>query len=275
MKHGKRKISHMLVYLIAITLAVLWLVPLLWMILVSFKPKGSTVTVLSELLSRPFTLNNYAAVLASSIWRWTMNSLVVCVATLAGTLVLGSMAAFALSYLEFRGKKFLFWFIIAGMMVPIEAELIPLYRIMIQFKMVNTYASLILPALAAPFSVFVLKQFFDGIPRDLSEAARIDGATVWRIYYSVFLPLSQSALIAVLIFTFIGSWNSYIWPFMSITSEKMMTVPVGLPMFQSFLGSDKTTPMAANFFASIPAIVIFLLSQRHIIKGVTMTGLKG
>ena len=160
-------------------------------------------------------------------------------------------------------------------MVPLEAELIPLYQTMVDFGLVNQYASLILPSLAGPFGVFVLKQFFDGIPRELAEAARIDGAGVVRIYLNIFLPLGQSALVAVLIFTFIGSWNSYIWPFMAITSEKMMTVPIGLPMFQSFLGSDKTVPMAANFFASIPAIVIFLLCQKHIIKGVAMSGLKG
>jgi multiple sugar transport system permease protein len=275
MRSRKNTLGKLLVYAAAIALAVIWLTPLIWMILVSIKPKGTPVTVMAKLFSPPFTLDNYLKVLDSSIWQWSVNSLIVCGVTLLGTLVLDSMAAYALSYLQFRGKKWLFWFILAGMMVPLEAELIPLYQIMVDFGLVNQYASLILPSLAGPFGVFVLKQFFDGVPHELAEAARIDGAGVVRIYLNIFLPLGQSALVAVLIFTFIGSWNSYIWPYMAITSDKMMTVPIGLPMFQSFLGSDKTVPMAANFFASIPAIVIFLICQKHIIKGVAMSGLKG
>lgn len=274
---AKRKptAGRMILYICAIILAVIWLAPTVWMVAVSFKPKNSAVTVLANLLSPPFTLDNYRAVAESAIWLWMKNSLIVGVVSTLGALLIDALAAFALSYLRYPGRSAVFWFIMLAMMIPIEAQIIPMYQVMVQFGLMNSYLSIILPSLAGPFGVFVLKQFYDGIPRELAEAARIDGAGYWRIFWNIFLPLSRSSMVAVGLFVFIGSWNNFLWPFMVLTSDKRMTVPVGLPMFNSLMGSDMVMPMTACFIASIPTILLFLLFQKHIIKGVAMTGLKG
>lgn len=275
MKLRKSSPGRAALTVVAIAIAAVWLIPLIWMVLASLKPVGTPVTVLKELLSPPFTALNYQKVTGSPIWSWMFNSVLVASITTFGVIVIDSLAAYALSRIHFPGSKLLFWVVLAGLMIPVEAELIPLYQIIVEMNLINTYAALIFPGLAAPFGVFVLKQFFDGIPNELVEAAKIDGAGPCRIYYNIFLPLSRSSLIAVAIFTFLGSWNNYIWPFLAITKEKMMTVPIGLPMFQSIQGTDIIMPMAANVLASLPAILLFMVFQRHIIKGISMTGIKG
>lgn len=245
------------------------------MILASLKPQNSAVTILSNLIKEPFTFANYLEVSESQIWFWMKNSLFIGVVSTAVTIVVDAMAAYALSYLQYPGKKAIFWFIMLGMMIPIEAEIIPMYQEMVELGLTNTYASIILPTVAGPFGVFILKQFYDGIPRELAEAARIDGAGHGKIFWSIFVPLSKSSMFALGIFLFIGSWNNFLWPFMTLTSSKKMTVPVGLPMFNSLMGSDMVMPMAAAFVSSIPTIIVFLFFQKHIIKGITMSGLKG
>lgn len=271
----KLTFGRILIYLMAFGAAFVWLMPTVWMALASLKPKGSVITILGSLLKGPFTLDNYRVVSESAIWLWMKNSLVVGVISTLGALALDSLAAYALSYLRYPGRRWVFWFIMIAMMVPIETQVIPMYQVMLEFGLMNSYLALILPAVAAPFGVFILKQFYDGIPREIAEAARIDGAGHLRIFTSIFLPLSRSAMVAVGLFSFIGSWNNFLWPFMVITKESRMTVPVGLPMFSSTMGSDMIMPLAASFLASIPTILVFVLFQKHIIKGISMTGLKG
>ena len=275
MKRRKRTLQRGILYLLAIFCAFIWLAPVIWMILASLKPQNSAVTILSNLIKETFTVANYLEVSESQIWFWMKNSLFIGVVSTAVTIVVDAMAAYALSYLQYPGKKAIFWFIMLGMMIPIEAEIIPMYQEMVELGLTNTCASIILPTVAGPFGVFILKQFYDGIPRELAEAARIDGAGHGKIFWSIFVPLSKSSMFALGIFLFIGSWNNFLWPFMTLTSSKKMTVPVGLPMFNSLMGSDMVMPMAAAFVSSIPTIIVFLFFQKHIIKGITMSGLKG
>ena len=269
-------IGRVMLYLVSFALVGIWLVPLLWMILTSIKPDGTPVTVLTELIKPPFTLDNFRFVAGNaSVWRWTWNSAVIATLTTLGTLTLTSMAAFALSQMKFRGRTFVFWLIIAGLMVPTEATIIPLFQMMIDNGLVNSYRSIIFPSLAAPLGVLILKQFYDGIPHELVDAARIDGAGYTRIFFNIFIPLSRSAMAALAIFTFISSWNNFLWPYLAISSEKMMTLPIGIPLFQGSYAQELTIPMAANVLASLPAIAVFIIFERHIIKGITMTGIKG
>ncbi len=272
---GKVSKGRSVLYILSYVLVIIWLVPIIWMFATAIKPGGSAVTILTELFKAPFTLDNYNYVLNNAyIWRWTWNSLFVGIVTTILTLILNSMAAFALSRFNFVGKNIIFWIIIAGLMVPIEAKIIPLFQIMIDFGLVNSYQSLILPSLAAPLGVFILKQFYDGIPNELIEAAKIDGASLFRIYWSIFLPLSRSSMAALAIFTFITSWNNFLWPFLAVTEQKMMTLPVAIPTFQSAYTAELMIPMAANVLTSLPAIIAFVIFQKHIIKGITMTGIK-
>jgi multiple sugar transport system permease protein len=264
-----------LLYLGSYLLVLAWVIPIVWMFITSIKPGGSAVTVLGQLFKPPFTLGNYEYVLNNaSVWRWTWNSLYIAIVTTVLTIVLTSLAAFALSRLKFIGRNFIFWLIIAGLMVPVEAKIVPLFQIMVDFGLINSYSSIILPSLAAPLGVFILKQFYDAIPNDLIEAAKIDGAGWFRIYWGIFLPLSRSSMAALGIFTFVTSWNNFLWPLLAVNEEKMFTLPVGIPTFQSAYTAELMIPMAANVLASLPAILIFILFQKHIIKGITMTGIK-
>ncbi|NWQ40432.1 carbohydrate ABC transporter permease [Bacillus sp. EB106-08-02-XG196] len=269
------KPGRSLLYIFSYLLVIIWLVPMLWMVITAIKPDGSPVTVLSSLIKPPFTMDNYKFVSENaSIWRWTWNSVYIAFVTTGLTLLLTSMAAFALSRIPFKGNKLVFWIIIAGLMVPTEATIIPLFLMMVDNGLINSYSSIIFPSVAAPLGVLILKQFYDAIPKELVEAAEIDGASKLKIWWSIFLPLSRSSMAALGIFTFISSWNNFLWPYLAISDEKMMTLPIGIPLFQSGYAAELTIPMAANMLASLPALLVFILFQKHIIKGITMTGIK-
>ena len=263
------------IYAIAIITAVLWLIPLVWMILCSLKSPTSDMTMLSNFFSPPFTFENYIKLnFDSQIWRWTFNSLFVSFIVTFLTLIICSLMAYPLSQINFKGKKIMLALILIGLIVPAESTIIPLFQLVVKFKMVNTYSVLIFPCIASPLGVLILKQFYDAVPKDLVEAAEIDGAGWLRKWWTIFLPLSKTSLAALGIFTFIGSWNNYLWPLLAITDQNMMTLPIAIPMYQSAYGMNVAIPMTANVFASIPAIIVFLIFQKHIVKGITMTGIK-
>lgn len=256
-------------------LAALWIVPLAWMTLVALKPYTTAVNDILPLLKPPFTLDNFRQILAgSSILTWMFNSILVSALITVLTLALTSMAAFALSVLPFRGSGWVYWLIIAGMMIPIEAMVVPLYMTMDDLNLIDTHTALILPGIAAPLGVIILKQFYDAIPKDLINAAVMDGAGPWHVFWHVFVPLSKSSMAALAIFTFLNSWNSFLWPYLCINTEEVMTIPIGVPLFQGSFSTEMTRPMAANVIASIPVLLAFILFQRHIVKGVAMTGIK-
>lgn len=266
----------MLLYLIVYATALLWLFPVVWMIISSFKPYGTPVSILSEVFSGRFTSENYRIIMDKApILKWTLNSFLVAGIVTLCTLVITSMAAYAISKLKFRGRAQVFLLIASGMMIPMESIIIPLYQTMAQAKLLNTYAGLIYPSLAAPIGVLIMKRFYDSIPNDLIEAAVLDGAGPFARWWNICLPVSKSSMAAVGIFTFTSSWNNFLWPFLSITSEKMMTLPVGIPQFQGANLSEFTLPMTASVVASVPAIIVFIIFQKQIIKGIAMTGIKG
>lgn len=274
----KKKLTpgRILLYVITYLVALLWIFPVIWMLVSSFKPYGTPVSILSEIYTGIFTLDNYAAVAEKApILRWIFNSAFVAVAVTAGTLVLTSMAAYAVSKLRFWGRGAVFIIITAGMMVPIESIIIPLYQEMAEADLLNSYIGLMCPSLAAPIGVLIMKRCYDGIPDDLIEAAVLDGANAFQRWWKICFPVSKSSMAAVGIFTFTNSWNNFLWPFLSITSEKMMTLPVGIPQFQGANLSEFTLPMTASVIASVPAILVFLLFQKQIIQGIAMTGIKG
>ncbi|WP_280770693.1 carbohydrate ABC transporter permease [Salipaludibacillus daqingensis] len=274
MKNRKKR-SRILVYIVAYGLVAFMLIPIIWMFWVSFKPINSVVTVVSELLTPPYGVESYIRVQESSmIWRWTINSVFVAIIQTAGTLLFSSLAAFAISRIPFKGKTFVFLLILAGLMVPVEATVVPLFEMIVNLGWVNSYPALILPGIALPLGVLILKQFYDGIPNELMEAAKIDGANMFRIWWSIFLPLSRTSMAALAIFVFVQSWNNFLWPLLVANDQSMMTLPVAIPTFQSSFTTDLTVPMAANVLASIPALIFFLIFQKQIIKGVAMTGIK-
>ena len=275
-KIKKMKPGRWIAYILAYAIALLWLFPVVWMIISSFKSYGTPVSILPELFKGEFTFDNYVTITEKApVLRWIFNSFFVAMVVTVGTILITSLAAYAISKLRFLGKKYVFAIITTGMMVPMEAIIIPLYQNMATLGLLNSYIGLMCPSLAAPIGVLIMKRFYDSIPQDLIEAGMLDGANDFQRWWKICVPISKSSMAAVGIFTFINSWNNFLWPFLSITSEKMMTLPVGIPQFQGANLSEFTLPMTISVVASVPAIIMFLIFQKHIIKGIAMSGIKG
>lgn len=274
----KKKLTpgRVVLYIIVYVVALMWLFPVIWMLISSFKPYGTPVSILSELFRGRFTFENYAAVAEKApIFRWIFNSAIIAVVVTFGIVIMTSLAAYAISKLKFAGKNVIFIVITAGMMVPIESIIIPLYQEMSELGLLNTYVGLMCPSLAAPIGVLIMKRSYDSVPDELVEAAVLDGANVFQRWWRICFPVTKSSIAAVGIFTFTNSWNNFLWPFLSITSDNMMTLPVGIPQFQGANLSEFTLPMTASVIASVPAIIVFLIFQKQIIQGIAMTGIKG
>lgn len=260
----------------AVLLAVVWLVPLLWAIDTSLKPEPETTRTPITWLPGAPTLDAYRSVLEQgSILRWFLNSTIVAVLVTSLTLLVSVLAAYGFSRTTFPGRRVLFGLLIAGILVPPQVLIVPLFQEMSGLGLVDTYWGVVLPQCVAPVMVFVLKKFFDGISRDFEDAARVDGANRWRIVWSVMVPMSRPILVAVGIFTFIGAWNNFLWPFIVTTDPSMMTIPVGLANVQGSYGLRYAQIMASAILGGLPLLIVFALFQRHVIRGVGDAGIKG
>jgi len=275
--HPNRLFGSAATYIILVVLAILWAIPLLWALDTALKPESQTTTVpITWFPSTGFTLNAFIETLSSSdLPRWYFNSLLTSAVITILTVLFASLAGFAFSRIPFRSKGFFFWLILAGIMVPGQILIVPLFTMMQSLGMVNTYWGIILPQLASPIAMFIFKQYFDGIPQELEDAAVMDGASRLRIYWQIWMPLAKPAIAAVAIFTFVWSWNNFIWPFLVITGTNMMTVPVGLATVQTSYGIRYAQIMATAILGGLPLLIIFIFFQRQIVQGFVGTGLKG
>jgi multiple sugar transport system permease protein len=257
---------------------VVMLLPFAWMVSASLRPLGEAYQLPPSLLPNSWEFGTYAKVLGSGLPFLQMywNSLVVAAVSTLGVLVSTSMAAFALTRLRFPGGGVVFAIMLAGLMVPPALVLIPIYTGFAALHLLDTRLGLILPALASSFGVYMMRQFMVGQPRELEEAAMIDGASYWTIYWRISLPQLGPAMAALGIITFTSSWNNFIAPFVLIKSLERMTLPIGVVALQGvFGGASLSVIMAATVMAIMPLFVVFAVAQRFIIEGLTMTGLKG
>ncbi|MBI1779392.1 MAG: carbohydrate ABC transporter permease [Proteobacteria bacterium] len=257
---------------------VLMLLPFLWMFSASLRPVGEAYRLPPTLLPDIWDATSYQQVLESGLPFLSMywNSFVVAALTTLGVLLTASMAAFAFARLRFSGSRALFALMFVGLMVPPALVLIPIYVGFAALHLLDTRAALILPALASSFGVYMMRQFMLGLPRELEEAAKIDGAGYWTIYRRISLPQLGPALAALGIITFTASWNNFIAPFVLIKSLEQMTLPIGVVALQGVFGpASLSVLMAATVMAILPLFVVFLVAQRFIIEGLTMTGIKG
>ncbi|MFC9750061.1 carbohydrate ABC transporter permease [Streptomyces niveus] len=274
---GAGLLPRILSVLALILMAGVWLVPLAWGVNTSFKSEVDASAAGGDWIpAGGFTLAAYREIFAQgNLPVWALNSLLIGVAVTVLTVVVSALAAYALSRGLFRGRRALLAVTVASIMVPPQILIVPLFRQMLVMNLVDTYAAVILPQVVAPVMVFILKKFFDAVPRELEEAARIDGAGSVRIFVSVILPLSRPILAAVSIFVFITTWNNFLWPFIITSDPTLMTLPVGLSSVKDSYGLQNAQASAASVLAAVPLLVVFMLFQRQIVKSVATTGLGG
>jgi multiple sugar transport system permease protein len=257
--------------------ALLFVFPLVLILITAFKP-DSEIVRFQGLLPRTTTLANFRAILGSPeeipIARWFGNSLFISSAATLLVLTVDSLAAYAFARLDLPGKKWVFGAVVATMMVPGQILLVPVYLILNRLGWLDTPTALIIPAGAGAFGVFLLHQFFVSLPKELEEAAAIDGCSRWGIFWHILLPLSRPALATLGIFTFIGSWNDFLGPMVYLDSVDKYTLPVGIALFQTSYYAEYGLTLAASVLCTLPVIVAFLLFQRHIIQGIALSGLK-
>ncbi|MER6080374.1 carbohydrate ABC transporter permease [Streptomyces sp. NPDC001833] len=255
--------------------ALIWLVPFAWALITSLRDDAAIAQSPTSIFAGGWSLHAYATAWDNHpIGTWYLNSLVISALAVIFTVAFCSMAGFALAFLRFRGRALVMAVVTAGLMLPTEALVLPQFIEYRSFHLLGTFWALVLPSVAAPISVFVFHSFFRGIPTALIEAARIDGASWWRIYATVCMPMCRPAVSTVAILTFIGSWNSFLWPLLVLSQTRSQTIPVGLASLV-----DPTSPQYAEIMASsvlgfIPLIAVFLVFQRQIVQGIATTGIK-
>jgi multiple sugar transport system permease protein len=260
---------------VVIALALVWLIPIAWTLDTSVKSENATIIIPATWNIPQFTFSAYHAVFsATNLGRWYINSAIVAIVVTVLTVITASMAGYALSRRQFRGKGFFYALILAGIMIPPQALIVPLFREFQVVHLINTYWALVLPQVPAPIAVFIFKKFFDGVPISLEQAAEVDGANWWTSYRRIALPLARPAVAAVSIFTFVWTWNNFLWPFLAATSPTMMTIPAGLGTVVSGVGIVNALQMASAVLGALPLVFLFLLAQRQIVEGVAGTGLK-
>ena len=268
-------------HLAMLLVAFLFLAPLLWMVSTALKTPEDVVGGLGALrwLPHPVTFENFRQVLQNfeefPIWRWTGNSLFISLAVTFLVVTVDSLAAYAYSRLRWKGRDKVFAVVVATMLVPGQVLLIPSYLLIRELQWFDTYQALIVPAGASAFGVFLLRQFFMTLPTELEEAARLDGCGPLGVFRHVVLPLSRPALATLSIFTFMATWNAFEGPLIFTDSQAMRTLPIGITIFQGHYSIQYGLMMAAATLAALPILIAFLLFQKHIIKGISLTGLAG
>ncbi|MFC7374951.1 carbohydrate ABC transporter permease [Brachybacterium sp. GCM10030267] len=262
---------------ILVVFAILWLIPSLFALKTSLSPNGVAALGAQEILTNwTPTLESYVTLMQQGdIWNWYLASGVTSVVTAVLTLLFASMAAFALSRLRFRGRALVYLLIIVGLMIPSQVLIVPIFEQLRIVQLLNTYWAVILPQVPSVIAVFIFKQFFDGIPKELEEAARVDGAGLWRIYWGVIMPLSRPVTAAVAILTFVWTWNNLLLPLFVMSNPALMTIPVGLATVQGSFGLRYADIQAGAILAALPLVVLYMFFQRQIVEGVTGSGLKG
>lgn len=252
-------------------------IPYAWMVLLSFKPTAELFSPATWFNLSNLTLEGYRQVFERAPFgRWALNSLVVASSLAAGQVLTSLLAAYAFARFEFRGRETCFWLVLLTMMVPPQTLMVPSYVIVHQLGWVNTFAGLVIPHLAWGFGIFMLRQFFLGVPRELTDAAALDGCGSLRTLWHVHVPLARSALAALTIIAFVTGWNEYYWPLIVVNSEEMRTLPIGIPRFTGAdLDVQWQATMAAATMATLPVLALYIVAQKQFREGISRTGLKG
>jgi multiple sugar transport system permease protein len=274
-----RRVRPIAWYTVLIGLSLVFVAPLLWMLVTAFKTPGEATRVPPTVLPQEPTTGAFDTLFGGGgqtpVLRWFLNSMLAATGQTVLILLVASMAAYALARMQFRFKRLIFGMIIATLFIPSFALIIPNFLIVDRFGWLDTLWALIVPGAAGAFGVFFLRQFFAGLPRELEEAAVIEGANSWQIFTKVVLPLSKPALATLAVISFLTNWNDFIWPIYVLFSPTSFTLPPGLGILQGAYTINYPVIMAGALVASIPVLLLFVLAQRYVIEGVSRSGLKG
>ncbi|MEU1788412.1 carbohydrate ABC transporter permease [Streptomyces sparsogenes] len=278
-KSHERRLRGPLLYAVASLGLLVMAAPFLWMALSAFKTKKDLTASPPVWIPSEWTLSNFHALLDQlDMPRYFVNSLVVAVLVTVSNLLFCSMIGYALAKLRFSGRSKVFGIVLAALMVPGNLMILPLYVLMNKLSLIDTYAGLILPFAASAFGVFLMRQFMQSIPDELLEAARIDGAGEWYIFWRIVLPLVKPALATLTIFTFLGSWNNFIWPLIATNDPDKYTLPVALATFANdpnrTVGGGNGMLMAGSLLVILPVLLVFMVLQRHFTQGIATAGMK-
>lgn len=267
-------LSYGLLFLLALS----FIYPFLLALTTSFKTLPEIAANPVKLLPDQWVLDGYLRMRGFNVERWAFNSAFIAVTVTLGNVLFASMAGYALARIRFPGSRFIFLGILGVMMIPGIVQLIPMFIVLKQLSLIDAYGGLILPKLITPFGVFLMKQFFESVPPELEEAARIDGANRFQTFFRVVMPLARPAIVALIIFSFQANWNEFMHPLIVVSTNKdLYTLPLGLALLRGGLGENLqwNAILAGSMLTTLPMMLIFLFFQRYFVEGVSYTGLKG
>jgi multiple sugar transport system permease protein len=271
-----QRAGRLSLYLLLAAGGVAMLFPFVWMVSTSLKPDLELFRTPPQLIPQPFVPENYSRVSElMPIWRFTLNSVGVALIATALQVLTSAMAAYGFARLRFPGRDALFFVYLATLMVPFQVTIVPLFIEMRHLGLVDTYPGLILPGIVSAFGTFMLRQAFLSLPKDYEEAAFVDGAGHWNVFARISLPLVGPSLATFGIFAFMASWNSFLWPLVIVSSEELMTLPLGLSNLHGQYTTQWNLVMAGATISVVPILVVYLFAQRHIVRGVSLSGIKG
>lgn len=273
------KLIRLILNLFFFAISIIALFPIISLVISSLRPSSE---LMRHGISLTFNFSNlslqnykYIFTEASHYWKWYGNSLIVSTLTIVLSLFFSSMVGYALAVYNFRGRNFLFLLVLFILMVPFEILMLPLYELMIDINLMNTYFSVILPLIVAPIAVFFFRQYALGLPKELMDAARIDGCTEFGIYFKIMMPLMLPSFAAMAILQGLNSWNNFLWPLLVLRSSDMFTLPIGLATLLTPYGNNYDLLIAGSVMTIIPIMILFFLFQRFFISGLTIGGVKG
>ncbi len=272
MRTTTHKVPARILTFLTILLGIVWVFPLYWGINTSLSLDTNTILNPPAFFPNPVLFDAFKFVIKNTaIIQWYVNSVATSLIIVVLVIFLATMCAYALSQIRFPGRKYVFIAVLAGFMMPAATGVVPLFMLLNKFNLVNTYVGLVLPQLAAPIAVVIYKQFFDQMPIELSDAAKMDGAGEYRILFRIFLPLNWGITWALAIVLFIWAWNNFFWPFIIINDTMKMTIPVGITQVQSWYGIAYPRQLASAVLAALPTAILYLIFQRRVAQGVAIT----
>ncbi|WP_101846790.1 carbohydrate ABC transporter permease [Halobacillus sp. Marseille-P3879] len=270
----KSKIERAIVTTLLVIGGIIVSIPFIWMISSSFKPESEVLNIPPTIFPETFTLENYVNLFESLNFAvYLKNTLIIVVCSFVG-LLFNAMAGYGFAKFDFRGREKVFYFVLATMMIPGQVTMIPVYLLLNEMGLTNTMAGIVLPGLAVAFSIFLFRQFMTTIPTDLIEAARLDGAGEFYIFFRLIMPVAKPIFAVQGILTFIAAWNSFLWPLIIANDEGLYTLSVGLSLLQGQYANNFALQMAGAAFMVVPIIIIFSFFQKFIVEGFTMSGIK-